>query len=75
MGQETVWLNQVALVELFQISVPNTNKHLKNILQEEELRQDSAVKDFLKTATGRKNDAIRFSNLEAVFAVGNRVGA
>lgn len=70
---ETVWLSQKLMAELFQTSVPNINQHLKNIFQEGELGENSVVKDFLITATDGKNYTTRFYNLEAIIAVGYRV--
>ena len=51
--EETVWLSQKQLAELFQNSVPNINMHIKNIFDEKELRPDSVIKDFLITAAER----------------------
>lgn len=44
---ETVWLTQKSMAELFQTSVPNINIHLKNIYEEGELESTSTIKDFL----------------------------
>ena len=44
---ETVWLTQKLMAELFQTSVPNINLHLKNIFQEGELEEEATIKDFL----------------------------
>lgn len=44
---ETVWLTQKSIAELFQTSVPNINIHLKNIFEEGELSQAATIKDFL----------------------------
>ncbi len=44
---ETVWLSQKSMAELFQTSVPNINMHLKNIFEEGELEEISTIKDFL----------------------------
>ena len=49
---ETVWLTQKALAELFGVQVPAVNKHLKNIFEEGELSQDSVVKNFFTTTAG-----------------------
>lgn len=43
---ETVWLNQSQLVELFQTSKPNISEHIKNIFQEQELDKNSTVRKF-----------------------------
>jgi hypothetical protein len=73
LSDETVWLSQKLMAELFQTSVSNINQHLRNIFQEGELDQDSVVKDFLITATDGKNYTTKFYNLEAIIAVGYRV--
>ena len=44
---ETVWLTQMQMAELFQTSLSNINLHLKNIYEEEELEEVSTIKDFL----------------------------
>jgi hypothetical protein len=44
---ETVWLTQKLMAELFQTSVANINIHLKNIFAEEELDPKATIKDFL----------------------------
>ena len=44
---ETVWLTQKSMAELFQTSIPNINMHLKNIFEEEELDPKATIKDFL----------------------------
>lgn len=44
---ETVWLTQKLMAELFQTTVPNINSHLKNIYEEGELNSVATIKDFL----------------------------
>lgn len=44
---ETVWLSQKSMAELFQTTVPNINMHLKNIFEEGELDPQATIKDFL----------------------------
>jgi hypothetical protein len=44
---ETVWLTQKLMAELFQTTVPNINIHLKNIFEEGELDEAATIKDFL----------------------------
>ncbi|PWH86187.1 death-on-curing protein [Brumimicrobium oceani] len=44
---ETVWLTQKMMADLFQSSVPNVNMHLKNIFEEGELEENRTIKDFL----------------------------
>ncbi len=70
---ETVWLSQLAMAELFQTSVPNVSMHLRNIFREGELHPDSVVQEFLTTAADGKNYPTRHYNLEAIISVGYRV--
>lgn len=52
---ETVWLTQKLMAELFQTSVPNINMHLKNIFDEGELNEEATIKDFLIVQTNNSN--------------------
>jgi hypothetical protein len=70
---ETVWLTQNQMAELFETSIPNVSIHIRNIFQEGELRQDSVVKEFLTTAADGKNYQTRFYNLDVIISVGYRV--
>jgi hypothetical protein len=70
---ETVWLSQYLMAELFQTSIPNVSIHIRNIFKEGELRQDSVVKDFLITAADGKNYQTRCYNLDLIISVGYRV--
>jgi hypothetical protein len=54
MDQETVWLTQIQMAELFQTTKQNVSLHVKNIFSEGELHEDSVVKDFLTTASDGK---------------------
>jgi len=70
---ETVWLSQKLMAELFQTSVPNINMHIGNIFEEGELAADSVIKDFLTTAADGKNYQTKFYNLDVIISVGYRV--
>jgi len=70
---ETVWLTQQLMAELFQTTKQNIGQHLKNIFDEGELTQDSVVKKFFTTATDGKNYSTNFYNLDAIISVGYRV--
>ncbi|MCU0375370.1 MAG: hydroxyacid dehydrogenase, partial [Chitinophagaceae bacterium] len=52
---ETVWLSQADMAELFQTSKQNISLHIRNIFDEGELEMDSVVKDYLTTASDSKN--------------------
>ena len=70
---ETVWLTQHQMAELFQTSVPNVSMHIRNVFSENELKPDSVVKKFLTTAADGKNYVTRFYNLDVIISVGYRV--
>ena len=73
---ETVWLTQKLMAELFQTTPQNITMHLNNIFAEGELEEDSTCKDFLQVQTEGKRQIERvrkFYNLEAIIAVGYRV--
>lgn len=72
---ETVWLTQKALAELFGVGVPAVNKHLKNIFESGELIEDSVISILETTATDGKSYATRYYNLDAIIAVGYRVNS
>ena|SRR3990172_2039880 len=61
--EETVWLTQQLMAELFQTSKQNIGQHLKNILEEGELTQEAVVKNFFTTAADGKNYSAKFYNL------------
>ena len=69
---ETVWLTQQLLAELFQTSKQNIGQHLKNIFEEGELTQQAVVKNFFTTAADGKNYSTKFYNLDAIISVGSR---
>ncbi len=47
---QTVWLTQKLMAELFQVSVPTINEHLKNIFNDLELKKESVIRKFRITA-------------------------
>lgn len=71
--EQTLWLSQAAMVELFQTTKANVSIHLKNIFAEGELKEEAVVKSYLTTATDGKSYAVKHYRLEAVLAVGYRV--
>ncbi len=52
---ETVWLTQKKMAELFDVSIPNINIHLKSIFDSGELNQNSVIKEFLTTAVEKSS--------------------
>lgn len=59
---ETIWLTQKQIAQLFDVTVPTINEHLKNIFSSEELRKDSVIRNFLITASDGKNYKTQFYN-------------
>jgi hypothetical protein len=70
---ETVWMSQLAMAELFQSTKQNISLHLNNVFDEGELLEKRVVKEYLTTAADGKNYRTKFYNLEAIVAVGYRV--
>ena len=70
---ETVWLTQQHMADLFQTTKQNVGQHLKNIFEEGELAQNSVVKNFFTTAADGKDYRTNFYNLDAIISVGYRV--
>ena len=69
----TVWLTQLEIAELFQITKQNVSLHAKNILGEGELTEDSVVKESLTTASDGKKYRTKLYNLDLILAIGYRV--
>jgi hypothetical protein len=73
LAEETVWLTQKLMAELFQKDVRTINEHIQNIFEEGELRADSVVRKFRITAADGKNYETAHYNLEVIISVGYRV--
>ena len=72
---DTVWLSQAQMTELFGSTKQNISLHINNIFKEGELKQNSVVKDFLTTASDGKNYNVLHYNLDAIIAVGYRINS
>ncbi len=70
---ETVWLTQAHLGELFQKSKATISEHIKHIFKEGELSEESVVRNFRTTAADGKNYDVRYYNLDVIISVGYRV--
>ena len=73
---ETVWLTQKLMAELFQTTPQNISIHLKNIFEEGELEEKATCKDFLQVQIEGKREVKRerqFYNLDAIISVGYRI--
>ena len=72
---EMVWLTQKLMAELFDVSIPTINEHLKNIFETKELDENSVIRNFRITAADGKDYDTMHYNLDAVIAVGYRVNS
>lgn len=70
---ENVWLTQKMMAELYGVSVPAINQHIKNILEDGELTENSVIKKYLITANDGKNYQTNHYNLQMIIAVGFKV--
>ena len=74
-NNETFWLTQKAMAELFGVKVPAISKHLTNIFETDELAENSVISILETTAADGKNYKTSFYNLDAIIAVGYRVNS
>ena len=72
---ETFWLTQKAMAELFGCTPDNISLHLKNIFAESELNREAVTEKFSATAADGKNYLTQHYNLDAIIAVGYRVNS
>ncbi|MCL2185953.1 MAG: virulence RhuM family protein, partial [Treponema sp.] len=70
---ENIWLTQKMMAELYNIETPTINYHLKKIFEDNELLEDSVIRNFLITASDGKNYNTKHYNLQAIIAVGFKV--
>ena len=72
-ADETIWLSQALIAELYDRSKQTISEHLQNLFEEGELNADSVVRNFRTTAADGKDYDVQYYNLEAILAVGFRV--
>ena len=72
---ESVWLTQAQMAELFNCSVVNISLHLKSVFNEAELSKNSVIKEYLITALDGKNYMVKHYNLDAIISVGYRINS
>ncbi len=70
---ETVWLTQAQMTELFQTTRNNITMHIRNIFKEGELDESSVCKESLHTAADGKRYKTKYYNLDVIISVGYRV--
>ncbi len=73
--EDSVWLTQKLIAELFGVGIPTVNEHLKNIFDSGELDENSVIRKFRITAADGKNYETNFYNLDAIISVGYRVNS
>ena len=74
--EDTLWMTQQMMAELFQTTVANINVHIKNILQEAELQEEGTIKEILivrKEGSRNVRRPVNFYNLDMILSVGYRV--
>ena len=74
-GENTLWLSQKQMAELFEVEVPAVNKHIRNIFESGELDEDSVISKMEITANDGKSYGTKFYNLDMIIAVGYRVNS
>lgn len=67
---ETVWLNQAQISELFQKSKKTISEHITNLFKEDELDENSVVRNFRITANDGKSYNVKHYNLDVIISVG-----
>lgn len=72
---ETIWLSQKMMAELFDVDVRTINEHLQNIFKGWELSEDWVIRKFRITAADGKTYETQFYNLDAIISVGYRVNS
>lgn len=70
---ENVWLTQKMMAELYDVSIPAINQHLKTIFDDNELQEDSVIKNYLITAGDGKQYNTKHYSLQTIIAVGFKI--
>ncbi len=73
MENETVWLTQAQMCELFDKNKRTISEHIRNIFSEGELRKEQVVRKFRTTAADGKNYNVAYYNLDVIISIGYRV--
>jgi hypothetical protein len=76
--EDTVWLSQAQMVELFETTKQNVSLHIRNIINDRELEEDLTVKDYLTVQQEGKRSikrTVSFYNLDMIIAIGYRVNS
>ena len=75
MENDTVWLTQAQLVELYQSSKANVSEHIAHIFEEGELVKEAVVRKFRTTASDGKNYNVLYYNLDMIISLGYRINS
>ena len=70
---DTIWLTQKQMAELFDKNIRTINEHINNIFKEGELDKNSVIRNFRMTANDGKQYDTNFYNLDVIISVGYRV--
>ena len=71
--EETLWLTQAQMCELYQTSKSNVSEHIKHIFEDGELKEDSVVRKFRTTATDGKEYLVAHYSLDMIISLGYRI--
>ena len=77
-AEETVWLTQKLMAELFDVKIPTINEHLANLYSQGEILREATIRDFRTVQKEGVREVARqleFYNLDAIIAVGFRVNS
>jgi hypothetical protein len=73
--EDTVWLTQKAMAELFGVVKSTISEHITSIFDSQELNKNSVVRNFRTTASDGKNYNTKYYNLDVIISVGYRVNS
>lgn len=74
-GDETVWASQKGMADIFDVSIPTINEHLRNVFESNELDSSTAIRKFRTTVDDDKDYNVNFYSLDAIISVGYRVNS
>lgn len=72
---ENIWLSQKMIAHLYDVKIPTINEHIKKIFNDKELEESAVVRNFLITATDKKQYNTKHYNLECIIALGYKVNS
>jgi hypothetical protein len=72
---DTLWMTQKTMAELFEVEINTINYHLKNIFESNELEENSVIREIRITASDGKKYLTKFYSLDAIIAVGYRINS